>query len=93
MKTILSRTLQQPKQRRPLIATGSTPDDYDGAAMRFYCGKFEKVVLIAGQHFVAELLQQIAQVIGDVMVEQKLRDAGADIWLAASKSISPRWSS
>ena len=38
---------------------------------------------------VAELLEQIAQVVGDVMIKQEA-DA---ICLATSKSISPRWSS
>ena len=41
----------------------------------------------------AELLQQIAQVVGDVMIEQKLHSEAGAICLATSRSISPRWSS
>jgi hypothetical protein len=42
---------------------------------------------------VAELLQQIAQVVRDVMIEQELHAESGDVCLATSKSISPRWSS
>ena len=42
---------------------------------------------------VTELLQQITQVIGDVMIEQELHSEGGAICLAISRSISPRWSS
>ena len=49
---------------------------------------------LAEQHdFVAELFQQIAQVVRDVMIEEELHGEGADICLATSRSISPRWSS
>ena len=41
---------------------------------------------------VAELLEQVAQVVGHVVVEQELHGE-ADICMATSKSISPRWSS
>jgi hypothetical protein len=43
--------------------------------------------------FVAELLQQIAQVVGDIMVQQELHSDADAICRATSKSISPRWSS
>ena len=46
------------------------------------------------QHdLVAELFQQVAQVVGDVMIEQELHYEAGAICLATSKSISPRWSS
>ena len=54
---------------------------------------------IAGKGFtqqrdmVAELLEQVAQVIGHVVVEQELHSEASVICLATSKSISPRWSS
>jgi len=41
----------------------------------------------------AEFLQQIAQVVGDIMIEQKLHSKAGAICRATSKSISPRWSS
>jgi hypothetical protein len=119
-QTGLSCTIEQPKQRRALVATGSAPDDNNDAMMCVRNCKLEEVVPIAGQEyatrlvskaehgliggilrkrfaqqhdFVAELFQQVTQVVGDVMIEQKLHDEGADICLATSKSISPRWSS
>lgn len=54
---------------------------------------------IAGKGFaqerdiVAQLLEQVAQVVGHVVVEQELHSGGSAICLATSKSISPRWSS
>jgi hypothetical protein len=42
---------------------------------------------------VAEFFQQIAQVVGDVMIEQEPHYEAGAICLATSKSISPRWSS
>ncbi len=54
---------------------------------------------IAGQgltqesDIVAELIEQVAQVVGDVVVEQELHSEASAICLATSKSISPRWSS
>lgn len=42
---------------------------------------------------VAELLQNVAQVVWDVMVKQELHSEGAVFCRAISKSISPRWSS
>jgi hypothetical protein len=54
---------------------------------------------IAGKGFtqerdiVAELLKQVAQVVGHVVVEQELHAEADAICLATSKSISPRWSS
>ena len=42
---------------------------------------------------VAELLQQIAQVVGDIMIEQELQSEAGAICLTTSRSISPRWSS
>jgi len=42
---------------------------------------------------VAELIKQVAQVVGNVMVEQELHSEASAICLAMSKSISPRWSS
>ena len=42
---------------------------------------------------IAELREQVAQIVGKVMVEQEVQvQAGAICW-ATSKSISPRWSS
>ena len=54
---------------------------------------------IAGKGFtqerniVAELLEQVAQIVGYVVVEQELHSEANAICLATSKSISPRWSS
>lgn len=49
---------------------------------------------LAQQHdLMPELFQQVAQVFRHIMIEEELHDAGADICLATSKSISPRWSS
>lgn len=42
---------------------------------------------------VTGFLQQTAQVVGDVMIEQELHSEGGAICLATSRSISPRWSS
>ena len=42
---------------------------------------------------VTEFPQQIAQVVGDVMIEQEFHCKAGAICLATSKSISPRWSS
>jgi len=42
---------------------------------------------------VPEMLQQIAQVVGDVMIEQKFHSEAGAICRATSRSISPRWSS
>jgi hypothetical protein len=42
---------------------------------------------------VTELLQQIAQVVGDVLIEQELYSEAGAICLATRRSISPRWSS
>ena len=39
---------------------------------------------------VTELLQEIAQVVGDIMIEQELHSEGGAICLATSRSISPR---
>ena len=116
-KTGISCTIEQSKQRRAFVATGSTADDNDDAMMRVRGCQMEKVVTIAGQeyatrsmskleniliggiarkglaqqlHFVAELFQQIAQVVGDVMIKQELHYEAGAICLATSKSISPR---
>ena len=49
---------------------------------------------LAQQHgFVAELYQQIAQVVRNVVIKHEPHDEGGDICLTTSKSISPRWSS
>jgi hypothetical protein len=40
-----------------------------------------------------ELLEQVAQAVGHVVVEQELHSESSAICLAMSKSISPRWSS
>jgi len=54
---------------------------------------------IAGKGFtqerdiVTELLEQVAQAVGHVVVEQELHSEAGAICLATSKSISPRWSS
>jgi len=42
---------------------------------------------------VTELLKQVAQAVGHVVVEQELHSEASAICLATSKSISPRWSS
>ena len=42
---------------------------------------------------VAELLEQVAQAVGHVVVKQELHSEAGAICLATSKSISPRWSS
>ena len=42
---------------------------------------------------VAELFEQVAKVVRDVVVEQELHSEADAICLATSKSISPRWSS
>lgn len=41
----------------------------------------------------AELLKQVAQVVGHVVVEQELHSKASAICLATSKSISPQWHS
>jgi len=61
-------------------------------------GKLEDsfICVVAGEDstqkrdIVAELLKQVAQVVGDIVVEQKLHSGASDICLAISKSISPR---
>ena len=42
---------------------------------------------------VAELFEQVAQILGHVVIEQELHSAACAICRATSKSISPRWSS
>ena len=42
---------------------------------------------------VTKLIEQIAQVAGDVMIEQEFHSEAGAIRLATSKSTSPRWSS
>jgi hypothetical protein len=42
---------------------------------------------------VAELLQKVAQVVGDVVIRQEFHSEAAAICRATSRSISPRWSS
>ena len=42
---------------------------------------------------VTQFFQQITQIIGNVMIQQKLYFDGGAICLATSRSISPRWSS
>ena len=42
---------------------------------------------------VAELFEQVAQILGHVMIEQELHSEARAICRATSKSISPRWSS
>ena len=64
-------------------------------------GKLEDGLVggIAGKGFtqerdiVTELLEQVAQAVGHVVVEQELHSEASAICLATSKSISPRWSS
>ena len=64
-------------------------------------GKLEDGLIggIAGKGFtqerdiVTELLEQVAQAVGHVVVEQELHSEASAICLATSKSISPRWSS
>ena len=52
-------------------------------------GGFDRKRFAQQHDFVAELFQQIALVVRDVMIEQELHHEGADICLATSKSISP----
>ncbi len=119
-ETGVSRTFEQPKQRRAFVAAGSAADDNCDAMMRVRSRKMEKVVPIAGQDYavsimgkpenslvgsiarkgltqqhdlVSEFFEQIAQVIGNIMIEQELHYEAEAICLATSKSISPRWSS
>ena len=64
-------------------------------------GKLEDSLVggIAGKGFtqerdiVTELLEQVAQAVGHVVVEQEFHSEASAICLATSKSISPRWSS
>jgi hypothetical protein len=64
-------------------------------------GKLEDGLVrgIAGKGFtqerdiVTELLEQVAQAVGHVVVEQELHSEASAICLATSKSTSPRWSS
>jgi hypothetical protein len=42
---------------------------------------------------VAELFEQIAQIIGHIVIEKELHSDARAICRATSKSISPRWSS
>jgi len=42
---------------------------------------------------IAELREQVAQIVGKVMVEQEVQVQAGAIYWATSKSISPRWSS
>jgi hypothetical protein len=64
-------------------------------------GKLEDGLIggIAGKGFtqergiVTELLEQVTQAVGHVVVEQELHSEAIAICLATSKSISPRWSS
>lgn len=115
-----SRVLQQPQQRRALVAPSFSTDNDDDAMMCIRGSKTEKVVPITAQehaarsmgepenslvggiarksltqqhHLVPEFFQQIAQVVGDVMIEQELHYKAGAICRATSKSISPRWSS
>ncbi len=58
------------------------------------CGPHPARARTQERDFVVEFFEQVAQVVGHVVVEQKLHsEAGAAICLATSKSISPRWSS
>lgn len=56
-------------------------------------GRIHRKRVAQQDYFVAKLLEQVDQVVRDVMIEQELHNEGADICLATSKSISPRWSS
>ena len=44
-------------------------------------------------HIVAELLQQIAEILGHIVIEQEVHSRTWAICRATSTSISPRWSS
>jgi hypothetical protein len=44
-------------------------------------------------NIVTGLLQQVAQVVGDIMIQKELHSEAEAICRATSKSISPRWSS
>ena len=56
-------------------------------------GRIAREGLAKQGDMITELLQQIAQVVGDVMIEQELHSEAGAICLATSRSISPRWSS
>ena len=105
MKTGLAGPFQQAKQRGPLVGSCSTPDHDHDSTVWLGLYETEKIVAVAGQehttafigkmqdHFVAELLKQIAEVVRDILIEQKRHSVVCDVWRATSKSISPRWSS
>jgi len=55
-----------------------------------FIGGIARQGLTQQSDFVTELVQQIAQIIGDVVIEQKLHSEAGAICRATSRSISPR---
>ena len=55
-ETGVSRTFEQPKQRRAFVAAGSAADDNYDAMMRVRSRKMEKVVPIAGQDYAVSIM-------------------------------------
>ena len=64
-----------------------------GKAKNGLIGRIAREGLTQECDIVAQLRQQIAQVVGDVVIEQELHSGAGANCLATSKSISPRWSS
>src|SRR5665213_149633 len=56
-------------------------------------GRIIRKALAQQGDIMAELLQQIAQVVRDLMIEQEFHSKAGAICLTTSRSISPRWSS
>lgn len=54
---------------------------------------------VAGQdvaeegHLMPEVREQVAQIVGDIVVEEEFHSEAGAIWRATRRSISPRWSS
>lgn len=64
-----------------------------GKMQHCFIGRVAGECVTKEDHFVAELLKQIAEVVRDILIEQKRHSVVCDVWRATSKSISPRWSS
>ena len=59
----------------------------------FPVGRIVRKYLPQQGDVMTEFLQQLAQIVGDVVIEQELHSEARAVCLATSKSISPRWSS
>jgi hypothetical protein len=64
-----------------------------GKPENFLVGRIVRKYLPQQTDVMTEFLQQVAQVVGDVMIGQELHSEAGAICLATSTSISPRWSS